>query len=573
MGRSAVRAFGGLMLAALALSGCAAIPTSGEVEEGGGVAAPDLDAFPIPASVDDTDPVRLVEGFFEASAAGVQGDFTDARRLISGLAALEWDPTASVTVFGTGDFEPEFDQAAGTVTYALPVAATVDAHGRMTEAPTGTRARVTFGVVSDASGRWRITSLDDGIVIAEANFDVVYRPVVLAFGSRDLTMVVPDLRWLPRKNITTRATLELLDGPSPWLADAVMTGFSATGSLSVDAVPVADGLATVALAAGSTGTAAERSLALEQITHTLGDLPDILSVEVTVGGPPIGGDGSVHLRDAPVPSTRAAALINGGLGVWNGDQLLVAASGANVPADARDLALAWDSSTVAMLVGDGTLAMATLGDDLVPFDSAGTVSGDVVMTTTYEGDTLVAPSIDRQGWTWTAEAFGTGTLIGVAPDGRVVKLAIAGAEGRDIGALAVSRDGTRVAVVSREGGLWRLGIVALVRTEDGTPVTAGEQLDLGVGIGPSEAVTWVDDYEVAVLGTSGLGETPSLRLVEVGGRTEVVTAVADAVGVAARSGSGSLTLVTRDGSLFVRSTSGWSRVPMGAAVSSLAFSG
>ncbi len=575
--RGVARRFGGLascvVSVVLVLGGCAAIPTSGPVQAGPAEAAPDEDLLPIPPEIPEYDPEGLVGGFLKASAAGVGGDYTDVRGYLSGDAVQSWDPTARVTIYGTGDFTPVSNDEAHTVTYSLPVVATLDAGGRMTEAAPGTRTDVTFGVTSVAASRWRISSLDDGIVISEANFALVYRPVVLAFGSRDGEVIVPDLRWLPRNNIATYATHALISGPSDWLRDAVETGLAPTASLEVEAVPVSNGQAVVALASGSASSASDRSLALEELTHTLKLLPDITGVLVTVGGLPIGGDGSVTLREAPVPSSSAAAIVEGRIGVWAGDQALVPPSGGLVPSGAHDVALSYDGATVAMLVGDGRLVTATIPGGLVSIADAGPDVTQLATTTALDGTSLVPPSFDREGWLWTAEAQGEGVLIAVGPGGGPVSLPIAGASGRDIAAVSVSPDGARIAVLSREGGLWRLGVVGVVRAADGTPTLADEPLDVGIGIGPSQAVEWVGEQVIAVLGTSDPGQTPSLSLVTVGGRTEAVSAVPDAIALAARSGMGSIALVTRDGSLYVRSNSGWTRVETTVPFSSLAFSG
>jgi len=563
----------GISATLLVLGGCATIPTSGPVQAGPAEAAPDEDVLPIPPEIPEYDAVGLVGGFLKASAAGVGGDYSDVRDYLYGDAVQDWDPTAHVTIYGAGDFTPVWDDQSLTVTYSFPVVATLDDQGRMTEAPSGTRTAVTFGVTSVLGSRWRISSLDDGIIISEANFRLVYRPVVLDFASRDGDVIVPDLRWLPRNNIATFATLALISGPSAWLDDAVETGFAPTASLEVVAVPLSDGRATVALASGSVVSAADRSLALEEITYTLEALPEVRDVVVTVGGLPIGGDGSVSLSEAPVPSLEAAAIVSGRIGVWAGDQVLVPALGGLVPTEAHDIALSYDGVTVAMLLGESEMVTATIPSGLVAIEDAGSTVSTLATTTVLEGTDLVSPSFDREGWVWTAEAQGQGALIAVAPGGDSVRLPIAGAEGRDIDAVAVSPDGARVAVLSREGGLWRLGVLGLVRAEDGTPTLAGEPLDIGVGIGESAAIEWVGGQVVAVLGVSEPGETPTLALVTVGGRTESIAAIPDAVALAARSGGSSIVLVTRDGSLYVRSSSGWARVDSTASFTSLAFSG
>ncbi|MBN2176663.1 MAG: hypothetical protein JW722_03295 [Demequinaceae bacterium] len=555
------------------LSGCASIPTTGPVQAGNGDLPFDEDLYPIPPQIAQDDPVRLVTGFVTASAAGVAGDFSDERGYLYGDVAAEWDPSAQVTIYGTGDLDAVFDPEKQTVSVSFPLAATVDVEGRMTEYEEGTSTTVTFGVTEPISGRWRISSLDDGIVISQASFDLVFRPVALAFGSRDGDVVVPELRWLPRRNIATHATLALIGGPSAWLEDAVVTGLSPTAELVVQAVPIDEGQADIALTEGSTGSLAERSLALEQILHTLLPLPDVAGVNVTVGALPIGGDGSVSLEAPPVPSSRAAVVTEGRLGVWDGEGLSVVDGGGRFPADARDVALAYDGVTVACVIGEGTLATAALPSDLVAVEDAAPATAVLDLTEVFEGEKLVAPSFDREGWLWTAEAEGAGLLHVIGPTGEEVDIRIPGMEGRNIGGIAVSHDGVRIAILSQEGGRWRLGVVALIRAEDGTPLSVGPSLDVGVGMGPSGHLSWIDEGTIAVLGSASAGEAGEIRLVTVGGRTEVIASPPDAVGMAARNGIGSIAVVTEDGSLYVRVSTQWSRVDIGASVEFLAFSG
>ncbi len=562
-----------LLAACSAIAGCASIPTSGAVQAGEGEVVFDEDLFPISPQIPEDDPLRLVEGFVTASTAGVTDDFSNIRGYLVGSAASEWDPLAKVTIYGTGDFTSVWDEEASTVTYSLPLAATVSADGQMTEYEAGTRATVIFEVYNVSSGRWRISSLDDGILISEAGLALVFRPVILTFGSRDGQVAVSDLRWFPRRNIATHATLALINGPSHWLKDAVQTGLAPTAKLVVDAVPVEGGQADVALSTGSVGSATESTLALEQIQRTLLALPDVAGVNVTVGGLTMGMDPGGTLSDPPVPSSKAAVIIDGRLGVWDGEQILVPDGAGRLPGDSHDVAFAYDEEKVAVVVGEGTLATASIPGNLVPAGEAKPAVRNVTLSTVLKGDRLTAPSFDREGWLWTAEAEGEGLLHAIGPKGERVDLSIPGAEGRDIGGIAVSHDGVRVAILSREGGLWRLGVLALVRAQDGTPSFAGAILDIGAEMGSSEEVVWVDDRVIAVLGAAEQGGTGTVRLVTIGGRTEAIASPTNAVGLAARNGVGSITAITRDGSLYLRVNTVWSPVVTGSSVTGFAFSG
>lgn len=563
---------GVIVLACFLVSSCASIPTEGPVQVGVGDTLYDDDLYPIPPQIPEDDAVRLVMGFIAASASGVVGDFSEERTYLYGAAQEQWDPFASITVYGSSDFTPIWDEDAQTVTLSIPVAATVDPQGRMTECEEGTQATMTFGVVEINPGQWRITSLDDGIILSEASFSLVFRPVDLVFASHD-NVIVPDLRWLPRKNTATYATLDLVGGPAPWLEDAVLTGLKPTAELAVNAVPVTNGVAEVDLGEGSTGGVAERSLAFEQIARTLTSLPDVIDVAVSVGGLPIEGDGGVSLVDAPVPSSQAVVVFDDRLGVWDGEGFSVVEGGGRIPLGARDIAVSYDGQDVALVVDEGNVMVASMPPDFVPAQGAAPATEDLGLTLVFEGDNPVAPSFDRLGWLWTAEAEGEGLLYCIGPNGEYAEFTIPGTEGRDIGGIAVSHDGVRIAIISREGGVWRFGMAGIVRDEAGVPLSVGAINDFGVEIGPAEGLAWVDERIVAVLESAQGGEDPSISLITLGGRSERITALSGTTDIAARNGVSSLALVTSDGSLYVRLNTQWSQVEPGVTVSSLAFSG
>jgi hypothetical protein len=469
-----------------------------------------------------------------------------------------------------------WNEGAQTVTYSLPVIATIDAAGIFTEVDPGTPQDITFAMTQDATGKWRISGIDSGIVLAGAHFDDLFRPVEIAFASADGKVVVPDLRWVPRSNSATFAANALLGGPSVWLADAVQTGIPVAGALSLQSVPITDGRAYVALDSSAGGNDAQRALARMQFAKTLTQLPDVTSVDVTIGGLAVEDDGTVQLDDAPIPGRAAVAFVNGRLGTWDADALTVVPPSAGaLPAGANSPALSYDEKTVAFLVGSSVLVTTdALAAGTVALDPAEAAPDDVMpVTVAYAGSDLTTPSFDWYGWVWTAERSGSGSLIALAPGAAPKEVSVPWLEGREVGAVRVSHDGARVAVLSREGGVWRLDVAGLIRDADGMPLSVGEPLSVGLGVGPASHLVWVDGRTLAVLADGPAGSTPSLGISVVGGGTTVLSSSADAVQVAARNGTSSIAVVTRQGEIFQRSTAGWSRVPVVGVVTGLAFSG
>lgn len=563
-------------LACLTLAACASIPTDGPVEQGDSdVVAPKAFSPILQGPEQGATPRAIAQGFLIAAAGGSVNGFDVAREFLTPQASAEWDPLAEVTVFDSRQVLITFDEALSTFTYKVPVAATVDAAGVLTEATPDENRTLEFSVQTDADGNPRIASLPDGIVMSAADFARFYRPIRLMFASADNSTLVPELRWFPNSDqIATAVARELVTGPSPWLADAVNTGFPAGSSLNVDAVVVADGVATVTLAPGSAGDAAERSLAGEQMRLTLTQIPTVQEVVVTVGTLPLAGDDSAVIAPAPLPDERAAVIAGGRLGYWDGVAVKVTPSSAGVvPEGSSGLALAYDASVVAMVVDGSVVTSTALADaselEDPPVDAAAAGDGGSVIATSVlvDGTDLVAPSYDSHGWLWTSETESDGVVKAVTGDGAVTELSAPHLAGRSIQALAVSRDGARIAVLSRASGGQVVEVMAVVRDENGSPLGLGAPLELGPSVRESIDLAWLDDVSVATLGE----ESGEISMAEVGGWTASVTSVAEASAITALNGVRTLLAVGEGGALVARSGNRWTAIS--SVVSDVAYAG
>ncbi|NYI40800.1 LpqB family beta-propeller domain-containing protein [Demequina lutea] len=561
-------------LACLALAACSAIPTSGPVEKGvTDVSAPNDFSPILPGPTPGATPTAIVQGFLTAASGGSVNGFDVAREYLTPAASSGWDPLAQVTVFDSREVFLGFDEAKRTATYKVPVAARVNADGVLVEASSDEQSTLEFTVTTDNDGNSRISGLDDGIVMSAADFARYYRPVKLLFVSKDNATLVPELRWFPSNDqIATATARELVKGPSPWLADAVNTGFPPGSSLNVDAVVVENGVAKVTLAAGSAGDAAQRSLAAEQLRLTLTQLPSVQEVVTTVGALPLAGDDSAAPKVAALPDERAAVIADGRLGMWNGDKVEVTPADVGVvPVGASGLALSYDAKRVAMVVNGSIVTSTALSDAHVleaPPANPDAPGGPVVPTKTIvEGRNLVAPSFDLRGWLWTTETLSDGTITVAGPDGAVTQLAAPQLEGRTIQALAVSRDGARVAVLSRASGVQVLEVMAVVRGSAGEPLALGATLALGPAVPDSIDLAWLDDVSVAALGA----DSSRISVVAVGGWTTDVTAPVGAMSIAARNGVPTLLAVGEGDTLVARYGNDWKI--QASNVSEVAFAG
>ncbi|WP_149202598.1 LpqB family beta-propeller domain-containing protein [Actinotalea subterranea] len=556
--RRATRVGALLLAVAAGLAGCVGIPTSGPI--GTGDAPVDEPGRPVPLADDpvlDAEPQAIVSGFLNAGSAGLADDFATARKYLTFGASDSWDPRARVLVYPEQSRGPQLEERDdGSILVTVPVQSVVDSAGRYAEAVPGARPEeIVFELMVDGAGQWRISGLDDGVVMNASNFDSLYRRAPVYFASKDGTHLVPDLRWFATTKTATLAAAALLEGPSPWLRDAVTSGAPEGVRLSTDAVPVSEtGVALVDLAADAAlADQGSRNLLQAQLEATLEGLPGtaISAVEVTVGGVP--------WEATQVPELLLDVVPASGPYVLQDERLAVVVEGEVVPVeDAWPLTGLSPSSPAVSPDESLRVVLAGLSRLLLLPASAEPV-------TLLTGTRLVPPSIDRFGWVWTGETISHGTLTAVAADREVLTVAADWLEGRAVRSVRVSRDGTRVAVVSAGASPEDvvIDVAGVVRDEEGRPQSLGgteEPLRVGAALTDATELAWVDEVTLAVLGTSGGMSNPTMHLVPVGGPTRALATVEGTVGIAAGRGERALYLVDAEHALLSKQGTSWKTV-------------
>ncbi len=559
-GARRVRATLTAALLALGLAACASIPSSGPVGEGDGAVDEPGTVFPLAYSPPtDAEPVDVVQGFLAAAAAGLSDNYAVAKQYLTVGARTEWAPGDAVVVYSTaGPLEFRPPDGTSQVSVTLPVVATVDADGRYWESPPGAQQVAVFDVVQDAADQWRISRLDNGVLMSEPLFDSVYRAAPLYFLTPDAEALVPEVRWFPQRNTATYAARELLEGPSAWLRDAVRTAFPEGSRLAVESVPVdAAGTATVDLAAEVAGAdSAERALLKAQLEQVL-QLPRIRAVDVSVAGVPMTEPAPADLARDPSPGTVLEVIADGRVLRLEGAELVPTPDVGAVGADARGLARGAGEGPTVLLDGSGSLVLAP------PPDGEARVL--------LPGPGLVEPSVDSQGWVWSGPAAAGGRLVALRVDGGQVDVVADWLEDRTVRSVQVSRDGTRVAVVSAGPDGVTVDVTGVVRDDSGTPQRLGERLRVGARLVDATDVVWVDEVTLAVLGTSGTTTGPTVHLVPVSGSTSVLPPLDGAVAVAAGRGERALYVASSSGALYTLRGTSW--VAVASGVRSPAFPG
>jgi hypothetical protein len=545
---------------ALVLAGCVSIPTAGPVAEGDGAVDEPGSVFPLAYSPPtDASPTAIVQGFLSASAAGLGDNYAVARQYLTAPARSAWAPGEGVVVYSTSgnlDFEnPRESQ----VSVAFPVVATLDADGRYDESTPGAQQDAVFDLARDAQGQWRITALDNGVLLSQPIFDSVYRATSLYYLSPTADVLVPEVRWFPERNTATYAVRALLNGPSPWLRDAVRTAFPEGTALAVESVPVdADGTAAVDLtAAVATAGTEDRALLKAQLAAVL-DLPGIRDVAVSIAGLPMVEPAPAQLVRDPSPGTSLRMIRDGQVLHLDGTDLVFADGIAplGVP-DPHGLAWARDANPTVLLSGTDTLVLAP------PTDGA--------PRTLLVAPGLVEPSVDPLRWVWSGPSQSAGRLTALLADGPTTDVVVPWLEGRSVRSLRVSRDGARIAVVSSGTDGVTVDVAGVVRDASGTPQRLTERTRVGARLVTATEVAWVDESTLAVLGTSGTMTGPTVHLVPTGGPTRALPPIEDAVDIAAGRGERAVYVATGAGVLHTLRGTSWVSVATG--VHSPAFPG
>lgn len=557
------------LVAAAALAGCVSIPTSGPISEGSPPPSEPPLLIPLPLGPQEgADEEEIVTGFLNAAQAGVFQDYSTAREFLA--PGADWDPRAMTMVMSQ---DPTVSRAAeGLVEVEVAITATVDAEGGYKDQlPNAEPLEMPFELVPIA-GEWRIARLQDGVVFRDSAFSNAYTPVPVYFAAPEPegapVLGVPEVRWLPSTNrslLLLRVVRTLFGGPSPWLRDAVVTAVPNLAQAVEDVTgPDAAGVVTVALSSEINTVElpdGARELLQAQLEATLmsSNLRGIAvsAVAVTVDGIPW-----------EPTATRIEPLVlevvpPAGPYVIAGDAI-AEARGRDAPAPVPGLpSLEGLAAHHPAMSVDGDVWVVLDGPDrlyLLPTDGS-----EPVLLPTEVGE-LLPPSVDRHDWIWTGDRSSEGMLLAVSPDGEAVEVAAPWLAGREVRSMRVSRDGTRIAIASVGPDLaTTVEVASVIRTGTQPQLLSGEQpYQVGATLTGVTELAWLDATTLAVLGTTGGSEQPSVYAVPVGGPVRVLQAASeDAQGIAAGRADETVYVVDEAGVLRQLRNNSWLQVAEG----------
>jgi hypothetical protein len=516
----------------LALAGCVAIPTSGDVHS----EQIDLDADEVPtvvlppSPVPGQTPVEIVQGFLNAGRAP-QNRYQVAQEFLAPSA--EWTGTSRVLVTSSAINPVAVD--ADTVAVTVTVIGEVDGSGHYTEVPS--QVQTLSYDITTVDGENRIARADPGTLLSRNGFATAFGAYPLYFYDPSFEFLVPDLRWFPiTRDVADRIVGELLLGPTAWLGAGVLFSAFPQGTTG-DAVYRAPVVSVDLGADVRTESALTQRRMLDQLESSLRSLGNVTEFVVTAGE----FDLAPASDDAPPEddyrvNDGTIGGVNGRFGVLTADGV-VALSGIGTRADQLQ-----PGAAVLARDRDSLVVLGPAGVGLVPS------SGDPVPIDGRPG--LVAPGLDTHGFVWSVPRADPGGLV-VATGGEQFPLPLA-VDG-EVVALEVSRDGARVLVALATATGPRLFVIGVQRNADMVPVAFGAAYELDPR-GAIIDVAWVDGTHVAVLSTGQDGT--EVDVLALGGPPEELGEIDGAIAVVGGNLVAGIRVLLADGTVHRPSEAG-----------------
>lgn len=536
---------------------CARIPTDSPIDSRALTGrsrpgAPYVRALPPP---EDATPQEVLTGFVQAGV-GPEDDYAVAREYLTPAASAEWDPGAGVTVYSSSDELRVEMLDESTVTLGLQATVLVDAQGVRTVLAGPTAQEITVQLES-VDGQWRIADPPPGIHLSGAAFEALFTPARLYFVDPRSRHLVPDLRWYSSHRAVPAVLDGLRAGPVDPLAEAVRNLVPPGADMESALVTTGpDGIAQVAVpdAVGDM-SAGPRSLALAQIEASLRSLRALPDVRLMWQGT----DLTVQVQrrlDRPLPGHRPIGA--GPTGVVSlsdsEDQLRqlvpdLAQTVLSAPAISQDgvlaCALAEDRSSVLLASTDGTYPAREA--------AAGAVFADA--------------RPDDAGYVWVSVRSSAGVLLALSGRGaeQDVKLDAQWLRGRQVLALDISTDSTRMLVLSADDTATRLDLCAVRRDGDGVPLSVSEPVVVRTGLVDLLQVGWYDEIAVILLGTDPVNGDDRAQVIDLAaGRDLLPHPRPGTVRLAGSVIAESLWSATEDGALLRGTGDSWSLVDLPA---------
>ncbi len=531
------------------VTACAALPDSGPVHEG--EVNPDSRnplAQLASGPIDGSSPEKLLADFQLACAAGTYDDYGIARQFLTSATRRSWNPQSQVTVLKPKTelkiaFSEGTNEGIGSGQPVLRV-------NKVGEASNFRQGETFKYALVKEGGQWRISSLPDGVVLTNTAFKNAFSKPDVYYWSNDHRFLIPDPRWLPRKNIVQYLLAALFSAPSSDLLGAVSAPESMT-KIPSNLVTVQGRKAMVELPDTlRLRSETEMTRLYQQVRATLLNIAGIDEVTVSQNG-----------RALPEPPEQPAPVKKQTmLGVKNGEVVEESDTRSGVFTAAKALAgeITWPTPGAA---GSDFQVAIRDGKELVRLQRG--KSPQVL----YQGKNLRPPQVDPWGWAWTGDVSQTGDLVAVNSRSQVVRVKVPDGDRWKIPFFALSSPGVRGLIVWQMGYSFQGKGVTVIRSADGTPiqiVTGERGTDI---LSDVTSVAWTDSGQVAILQS---GDTPKILVLAVNSYEESFEAAPKSQYLVPNPPDGDVQVVTERGVRMGHIQQSWRT--LGSGVSYPAFS-
>ena len=534
---------------------CARIPTdspiarrelTGQSQPG----APYVRALPPPS---DATAQEVVSGFVQAGV-GPEDDYAVARSYLTPEASPDWDPSSLITIYSGSEELKVEDLGDDRFAMVLQVVALVDGRG-VRSLLAGPVTREIEVAVEQIDDQWRLSEVPDGIFLSEAAFETLYGPARLYFLASRQRHLVPDHRWFPLRRGAEAVLEALVGGPATFLEGAV-----------TNQVPPASDIADAATTTGVDGTAKfavppaianlpheQRILALSQLEASLRSLRTLSGVRLVQDGQ----DVVLEEQDRPertLPGHRPIAA--GPTGVISLSEPGAAGPPEQLVPGFTDLEV-----SAPVIAQDGVLAAALDPEESSVLITAADGSRDVREAAT--GGAFVAPRVDDAGFVWTSIRSSPGALLALSGQGSDLdaKVDAPWLVGREILALDIAADATRMIVLSSDAGGARVDLCAVVRDGEGVPTSLTEPVPVRTFLTDVTQAVWYDEIALIVLGTEPSTDERRAQIVDyVNGRESLPALVSGTDRIAGSVVAEAVWAGTADGELLRSDGESWTPV-------------
>ena len=553
----------GLLVIAIALSGCAGIPKSSEVYFGEEISEDSSAQFVrVIARPPSTgmSPEEIVRGFLDACADPSE-NYGIARQYLEVESADNWNPITGIQIYESSTIEVSGD--APELTVSAGKLGTISDLGRYQSGDPGAKISSSFELKQDAGGQWRIADLSDGILLSSGDVDRSFRSFPIYFFNTELTSLVTDNVLVPVSNSGAATSLvrSLLDGPSPYLSPVATSAFPVGTTLTYGSVPITNGIAQVDLSNEILGADEVTRRALSaQLVWTLSVLPNVSAVQISVSGQPFALSNTAALQT--IADWRSlSTLPNPELQILNVIKNEAIFSTVNELETLKYIAPAPLVFASPNLVGT-QLAIVTADRKSLQV----TNSAESKFAIVAQGEQISKPTWDREGNIYFSD-FGQG-VSEVTRDGSLRPVTVdASTLGTNdqVKQVAVSSDGVRVAVVLSDGIQDVVAVGAVFKTDSETRIIGLHRIERSITT--VRDIVWSSPTSIAVIGSDESKSDLVFDVSLLDGKTKLFSTPVGAQQILV-DGSGKLYVSAVDGTnqlVFQQSFGTWVQVASGIA--------